>query len=106
MSEIPSLSGVTSRVVLGQLAWASLAGGLFICALWIACRTMPRLLSPLTEGNAVVAGLFEVCSRPRVVRAGAPPRASRRPCRDGLPAAVGESASTGATVPFQADSAP
>ncbi len=46
MSEILSLLGVTSRVIVEQVVWAALAGSAFICVLWIACRTMPRLLSP------------------------------------------------------------
>lgn len=46
MSEILSQLNGTSRLMVEQVAWASLAGGVFTCLLWIACRTMPRLLSP------------------------------------------------------------
>lgn len=46
MSEILNPLLGTSRVLVEQVAWAAVTGGLFICVVWTACRTMPRLLSP------------------------------------------------------------
>jgi beta-lactamase regulating signal transducer with metallopeptidase domain len=46
MSEILNPLVGASRVLVGQVAWAAVTGGLFIGVLWLTFRSLPRLLSP------------------------------------------------------------